>query len=178
MSAPSDVRTDRGRGRLLGALIALQMAGLIVPFELLLPIAAPSAEWLETAARSAPRVTAGLLLLVVNGAVTIAISILAWPLFRHANEELALWLLLLSSLWFGTQAVDDILVLSMLSMSESITSAGAVSDGARAAAVALGGSRRWAHVTALLMIDAWILCFYVNLIRAKVLPRAARFSAC
>lgn len=168
------MRTDQDRGRLLGALTLLQMVGLIVPFVLLLPVVTPPGEWLESAARSASRVTTGVLLLVVNGAVTITISILAWPVFRRSHEALALWLLVLAGLWLAMQAVDNVHILSMLSLSESSVHAGegAMAESTRAIAGALGVSRRWAHVTSLLAVDAWILCFYLNLTRANALPRA------
>lgn len=158
----------------MGTLLLVQLAGLIVPFVLLLPIATPPTEWMETAQRSAPRIMAGVLLLIVNGAVTIAISIAAWPVFRRTSEGLGLWLLVLAALWLATQAVDNIHVLSMLSLSESTgpVDAFATDDARLASAVTLGAMRRWAHVTALLAIDAWILCLYLNLIRAGALHRA------
>jgi hypothetical protein len=167
-------RRPLDRGRLVGTLLLVQLAGLIVPFVLLLPIVTAPAEWMVTAQRSATRITAGVLLLIVNGAVTIAISIAAWPVFRRTSEGLGLWLLVLGALWLAIQAVDNMHVLSMLSLSTSTGPAGALApDDARlASAAALGVARRWAHIMALLAIDAWILCFYLNLIHGGALHRA------
>jgi hypothetical protein len=130
-------RRPLDRGRLVGTLLLVQLAGLIVPFVLLLPIVTAPAEWMATAQRSATRITAGVLLLIVNGAVTIAISIAAWPVFRRTSEGLGLWLLVLAALWLAIQAVDNMHVLSMLSLSTSTGPADALApDDARLASAA------------------------------------------
>jgi hypothetical protein len=163
--------SERGRGRLVGGLTFLQLVGLIVPFVLLLPIATPPGEYLASAADSSTRVLAGVLLLLVNGAVTIGISIAAWPTLRRTSEALALWLVVLGALMLAVQMVDNIHILSMLSLSQAHAAAGAAADSLREVAAAIGATRRWAHLSELLVIDAWILVFYLSLIRAGALPR-------
>jgi len=163
--------TARGRGRLVGGLTFLQLVGLIVPFVLLLPIVTPPGAYLAFAAASSTRVLAGVLLLLVNGAVTIGISIAAWPALRRTSEGLALWLVVLGALMLGVQMVDNIHILSMLSLSQAHAAAGATADSPLDVAIAIGASRRWAHLSVLLVIDAWILVFYLSLIRAAALPR-------
>ena len=163
--------TARGRGRLVGGLVALQLVGLIVPFVLLLPIATPPGAFLAGAAASSARIQAGVLLLLVNGAVTIGISTAAFAVLRRASEPLALWLLVLAGLMVGVQVVDNVHILSMLSLSRAYAAAGAASDALREVAVAVGTTRRWAHLSELLVVDAWILVFYLGLIRAGALPR-------
>ena len=112
-----------------------------------------------------------MLLLLVNGAVTIGISIAAWPVLRRTSEALALWLVVLGALMLGVQMVDNIHILSMLSLSQAHAAAGATADSLREVAIAIGTTRRWAHLSELLVIDAWILVFYLSLIRAGALPR-------
>lgn len=163
--------SERGLGRLVGGLTALQLAGLIVPFVLLLPIVAPPDVWLAEAAASAARIRAGVLLLAANGAVTIAISVALWPVLRRASDALAVWLVVLGALMLGVQMVDNVQVLSMLSLSQAHAGAGAAADSLREVAVAVGTTRRWAHYSELLVIDAWILVFYLSLIRIGALPR-------
>ncbi len=163
--------TARGRGRLVGGLTLLQLVGLIVPFVLLLPIVTPPGASLADAAASSTRVRAGVLLLVVNGAVTIGISIASWPILRRTSEALALWLVVLGALMLGVQMIDNIHILSMLSLSQAHAAAGAAADSLREVATAMGTTRRWAHLSELLVIDAWILVFYLGLIRAAALPR-------
>jgi hypothetical protein len=163
--------SERGRGRVVGGLTFLQLVGLIVPFVLLLPIVTPPGAYLADAAASSTRIRAGVLLLAVNGAVTIGISIAAWPTLRRTSEALALWLVVLGALMLGVQIVDNIHVLSMLSLSQAHAAAGASSDSLREVATAIGTTRRWAHLSELLVIDAWILVFYLSLTRARALPR-------
>jgi hypothetical protein len=163
--------SERSRGRLVGGLTFVQLAGLIVPFVLLLPIVTPPGAYVDSAAASSTRVLAGVLLLVVNGAVTIGISIAAWPALRRTSEALALWLVVLGALMLGVQMVDNIQILSMLSLSQAHAAAGAGADSLRDVATAIGTTRRWAHLSELLVIDAWILVFYLSLIRVGALPR-------
>jgi hypothetical protein len=68
--------------------------------------------------------------------------------------------------------VDNVHVLSMLSLSQAHAGAGAVTDSLGEIAIAVGATRRWAHLSELLVIDAWILVFYLGLIRLGALPRA------
>jgi hypothetical protein len=161
----------RGRGRLVGGLVLLQLAGLIVPFVLLLPVVTAPGAYLATASGSSTRIRAGVLLLLVNGAVTVAISISAWPVLRRTSEALALWLVVLGALILGVQIVDNVYVLSMVSLSQMHAAAGAATDSLREVAIATGTTRRWAHLSELLVIDAWILVLYLSLIRARALPR-------
>jgi hypothetical protein len=163
--------TARGRGRLVGGLTLLQLIGLIVPFVLLMPIVTPSGADLADAAASSGRVRAGVLLLLVNGAVTIGISIAVWPTLRRGSEALALWLVVLGALMLGVQVVDNIQILSMLSLSQAHAAAGAAPDSLREVAAAASATRRWAHLSELVVIDAWILVFYLGLIRVGALPR-------
>ena len=163
--------SEHDRGRLVGGLTFLQLGGLIVPFVLLLPIVTLPGAYLADAAASSARIRAGVLLLVVNGAVTIGISIAAWPTLRRTSEALALWLVVLGALMLGVQVVDNIHILSMLSLSQAHAAAGASADSLREVATAIGTTRQWAHLSGLLVIDAWILVFYLSLIRAGALPR-------
>jgi hypothetical protein len=165
------MRSARGRGRLVGGLTLLQLAGLIVPFILLLPVAGPPGSYLARAADSSTRLVIGTLLLLGNGAVTIGISIAAWPALRRASEALALWLVVVGALMLGIQMVDNIQILSMLSLSEVHAAAGADAGSLSVVAAAVGATRRWAHLSELLVIDAWILVFYLCLTRAEALPR-------
>jgi hypothetical protein len=163
--------SERGRGRLVGGLTFLQLVGLIVPFVLLLPIVTPPGAFLADTAAASTRIRVGVLLLIVNGAITLGISIAAWPALRRTSEALALWLVVLGALMLGVQMVDNIHILSMLSLSQTHAAAGTTADSLRDVATAVGTTRRWAHLSELLVIDAWILVFYLSLIRAGALPR-------
>jgi hypothetical protein len=55
---------------------------------------------------------------------------------------------------FVLQMVDDIHILSMLSLNQAHAAAGAAADSLREVALALGTTRRWANLSKLLVIDA------------------------
>ena len=85
---------------------------------------------------------------------------------------MTLWLLSVSLIMFVLQAVDNVHVLSMLSLSQHYAQAGGPDDLFRALATVVGSTRRWAHTTELLVIDWWIFLLYSVLYRFALVPRA------
>jgi hypothetical protein len=157
-------------GRIIGMLLFVQLVGLTVPFILLLPLATTG--FLETAAGLASQIRVAVLLLFANGAVTIGIAIAAFPVVRESGLRMALGLLAASVLWFAMQAVDNAHILSMLSLSQRYAEGGASNAELFGALGALArSSRRWAHYTELLVIEAWFLVFYGLLFRLSLIPR-------
>jgi hypothetical protein len=67
-------------GRTIGVMLLLQLTGFIVPFALLHPLT--KIDYHTTAAEYSVRTKVALLLFVINCALTIGISIKAWPIFR------------------------------------------------------------------------------------------------
>jgi len=160
----------RATGRAVGLLLLVQLAGLIVPFILLLPMV--PRDFLDAAAAHATRVELGVFLLFGNGALTIGISLLAWPRFRRSSEAMALLLLAVSVIMFSLQAVDNAHLLSMLSLSRQSLEEGGRREILVAVAAAVRSTRRWVHYSALLSIDAWIFALYGLLYRFALVPRA------
>lgn len=162
--------SPRRVGRTTGALLLVQLLGLIVPFVLLLPITTPT--WLEDAAGVAPRIRLAVLLLFGLGMLTIGIAVVAFPVFREHGLGTALWLPAVSVLWLALQAVDNAHILTMLSLSQRYARA-------ETADAALFGelgtlarsSRVWAHYTELLVVEAWFFVFYALLFRWSLVPR-------
>lgn len=159
-------------GRLVGALLIVQLAGFIVPFVLLLPITTGPEGYLANAAGTASQIRIAVVLLLVNGALTVAISSLVFPVVRRYHEPLALALLAAGIVMLLLQAADNVHVLSMLSLSQRYGSAGATDESLLALATEVGTTRKWAHYTELLAIDAWIFLFYLILFRFAIVPRA------
>jgi hypothetical protein len=73
---------------------------------------------------------------------------------------------------FLMQAVDNVQVLSMLSLSQQYAQAGGPAELFQTLAAAVGSTRRWAHFTELLVIDCWIFLLYSILYRFRLVPRA------
>jgi hypothetical protein len=153
-------------------MLMVQLAGFIVPFVLLLPLTTGPRDFLANAAGASSQIKLAVLLLVANCALTIGITVAAWRVFRQYSEAMALWLLAVSIIMFLLQAVDNIHVLSMLSLSQQYSQAGGPDELFQALAAAVGATRRWAHLTELLAIDCWIFLFYCILYRFALVPRA------
>jgi hypothetical protein len=166
------VRVGKNTGRVVGLLLFLQLAGLIVPFVLLLPLTTGPQSYLANAVGSSSQIRVAVFLLFANGALTVGITIAAFPSFREYSEAMALWLLAVSVIMFSLQAVDNAHVLSMLSLSQQYIQAGGPDGHFQALATVVGSTRRWAHVTELLAIDCWILLLYSILFRFAMVPRA------
>ncbi len=166
------MRFTRDMGRVVGVLLFLQLAGLIVPFVLLAPLTVPPRDYLANAAAAAVQIKLAALLLLVNCALTIGISIAAFRVFGRNSQAAALWLLAVSAIMFMQQAVDNIHLLSMLSLSQQYAQSSGPDSLFLPLAASVGATRRWAHITELLVIDCWIFSFYAVLYRSGVVPRA------
>jgi hypothetical protein len=161
----------RSPGRLVGALLIVQLAGFIVPFVLLLPITTGPEGYLANAVTVASQIRLAVVLLLVNGALTVAISSSVFPVVRQHSEPMALALLAAGIVMLLLQAADNVHVLSMLSLSQRYGSAGTTSESLLELATAVGTTRKWAHYTELLAIDCWIFLFYLVLFRFTIAPR-------
>ena len=166
------MRTARSTGRLIGMLLFLQLAGLIAPFVLLLPLTTGPQNYLAHAVESSFQIRVAVFLLFANCALTIGITIAAFPVFRRYGEVMALWLLAASVIMFVLQAVNNIHVLSMLSLSQQYAQTRGPDELFQTLAAVVGSTRRWAHFTELLFIDGWIFSLYIALYRFGLVPRA------
>ncbi|MEP6820511.1 MAG: DUF4386 domain-containing protein [bacterium] len=164
------MRSAKSTGRIIGMMLLIQLAGLIVPFVLLLPIV--PRDYLANAAAASFQIKVAVFLLFANCALTIGISIAAWPIFRQYSPALALLLVAVSVIMFSLQAVDNAHILSMLSLSERYAQAGGPDDLFQALAAVVGSTRKWGHYSELLVIDAWIFLLYIFLYRFALVPRA------
>lgn len=166
------MKSAKSVGRIIGMLLLVQLAGLIVPFVLLLPLTRGPRDFLANAAGASFQIKVAVFLLFANCAVTIGIAITALPVFRQYSDAMALLLVAVSVIMFSLQAVDNAHILSMLSLSQQYAQAGGPNELFQTLAAVVGSTRRWAHYSELLVIDAWILVFYSLLYRFAVVPRA------
>lgn len=156
-------------GRTIGAMLLLQLVGFILPFALLHPLT--GADYLTTAAGYSSQIRFAVLLFWANGALTIAIAIRAWPIFGRYSEPMAMWLIVLSVIMFVLQAVDNVQIMSMLSLSQQYVEAGAAEEGFSALAAMTRITRRWSHYPELFAIDFWIMMFQAVILRFALVPR-------
>lgn len=162
--------TEPRGGRLLGLLLLVQLAGLIVPFVMLGPLVA--SDYLVSAAGGAAQIRFGLLLLLANGALTTAIAISQYPRFRATSPGLARWLVVLGGGMIALQAIDNTRVMEMLALSRAYGAAAAAGPDPVFGILgpATAATRRAAHYSVLLVIEAWMLVFYAACWRIRALP--------
>ena len=164
------MKTAKSMGRLIGVLLLAQLAGLIFPFVMLRALTSPPG-FLPSAARSAEEIRWAMLLLLANGALATGVSILVQPVLRPTSRALAQWLIVLGATWLSLQAVDLTHVMAMLALSKQYAESGVASVQLFAIlGPAASASRRAAHYSVLLTIDAWMLVFYGALWRARIVP--------
>lgn len=163
--------TARNPDRIIGGLLFFQLVGLILPFVLLHPLNADPRSYLAAAGGAAFQIKLAVFLLFANCTLTIGITIAAFRIFRQYSEAMAVWLLAASVIMFLLQAVDNVQMLSMLSLSQQYALAGGPAPLFEMTAAVVRSTRRWAHLTELVAIDGWIFIFYSVLYRYSLVPR-------
>lgn len=161
--------TTKSLGRLVGGLLILQLSGFIVPFVLLHPM--NSAGFLSAAAPVSFQIKLAVFWLFANCALTVGISIAVLPLFKGSGERLVLLLLTVSAIMLVLQAVDNVHLMSMLSLSHRYLEATNQNELYHALAEFARSTRRWAHFPELIAIDVWIITLYAILFRSSIVPR-------
>ena len=166
------MRIPNSVGRIIGIMLVVQLAGLIVPFILLLPLTAGPSAFLSDAAGAALQIKTAVLLLLANCALTIGISLTAFQVIRQFSYAMALLLVSVGVIMFALQSVDNVHILSMLSLSQHYGNAVGPNEYFQALAATVGATRRWAHYSELIVIDIWIFLFFSVLFRFALVPRA------
>lgn len=168
------MRSAKNTGRIIGIMLLVQMAcGLILPFVLWYPLILGSPAFLTTAAASSFQIRGGVFLSFVGGALTVAIAVIAFPVFRRYSYTIALGFLAVCVISCTLDAVQNATVMSMLSLSQEYAKAGAADTNLFTALGMLAATtRRWVHYTQLLGFGAWIFLFYISLLRFRLIPPA------
>jgi hypothetical protein len=171
-----ELKSAKRVGRTVGILLLLQfVAGLMVPFVLMLPLVPGSPSFLTAAAEHSFQIRAAVLLAFVGGALTVSIGITAFPVFRRYSNPTALFFLAVCVISCTLDYVHNATVMSMLSLSLQYVNEGAAAnhDLYQVVGAAVASARRWAHYTQLFAIIAgWLFVFYSSLLRFALIPRA------
>jgi hypothetical protein len=166
------MRTPKSVGRIVGMLLLLQfIGGLLVNFVFMEPVfAAPG--FLTNAAGHSLLISVSVLLGLVTSLTSVAIAITAYQVFRQYSQAMALWFIALAVASFTLNAVENINLMSMLSLSEAYAKAnGADHDLFQALRGVVAASRNWAHYIGLLGGGSALLVFYGILFRFALVPR-------
>src|SRR6476660_9912085 len=102
-------------GQIVGLLVLLQLAGLMVPFIILMP--GVTTDYLNAAGGMSATIKTAVFLLFANAIVTLAISVTAFPQIHNYSIRAAILLVAVSVVWVVMQSVDNGHILSMLSLS-------------------------------------------------------------
>ena len=158
--------------RIIGVLILAQMiGGGLVNFVLEAPLFGTPGFLVGAAAHSL-QIGVAALLGIVLGALAVAIAITAFPLFRQYSQAMALWFVALAVVGLALNAVENMNVMSMLSLSEAYAKAGAANRGQfEALRVVVASARNWAHFIGLVIAGCTLFVFYAVLYRFALVPR-------
>jgi hypothetical protein len=168
-----DMSEDVRPGRIVGVLVLAQMVcGALVNFRLEAPLFGPPG-YLVSAAPHAAQIAAAALLGLANDGLALAIAIIAFPVIRRHASALSIGLVALAATRLAVSALEQINVLSMLSLSQAYTAATAAE---RVPFETLRGivaaSRNGSHFVGLILSGAWLFVFYAALWRSTLVPRA------
>ena len=164
------MKTDKNVGRVVGGLLLVQMAVLTAGFMVLKP--GLVVDYLPVAAEADTAVRTAMLLLLGAGGIALAISALAFPVLSKYSLPTAVVLAALGVVWIMTQAVDNVHINSMLSLSQRyLADAGANPELYKLLAAEVRATRGAAHYTLLLAIDVWFAVFYAALFWFRLVPR-------
>lgn len=163
----------KSTGRLVGALMLVQwLAGVLVNAVLTRPLFGEPG-FLVSAAQHSTQLAVSALLGLLTGVLAVAIAVTAWSSFRSVAPRLAIAYVALAAASFAVTSVEQLSVMSMVSLSEAYSAAGqaekATFDGL---AIVVRSARNWAHYTALLTGSVTLLAFYVNLFVSGAAARA------
>jgi len=171
-SGESAMDNQRRTGRTIAVLLLLQMAGgPVVNFVLLRqPLAMPG--FLENAAAHSFEIGVAVLIALAMSAFSVGIAITAWPVLRRHSPAMALWLLAIAIAGLSAAVVENVNVLSMLSLSQAYANAGATdAHGFEMLAAAAASSRKWAHYLALMTAGGFAFVLFGTLFRFALVPR-------
>ena len=113
----------RSASRVIGVLILAQMVcGALLNFVLLASLfGAPG--FLVNAAPHALQIGLAALIGLAGGGLSVGIAITAFPIFRQHSQAMALWFVALAVAGLSVTAVENMNVMSMLTLSEAYSKA-------------------------------------------------------
>jgi hypothetical protein len=159
-------------GRLVGVLILMQMvSSVVVNFVLEAPLfGAPG--FLVAAAQHSSQIGCAALLGLITESLWVAIAITVFPFTYRESAGMTLWLGALAVVVLAVAVAESAAVMSMVSVSEAYSKAGALDRGQlEMLRVLVAATRNWPHFLARMLDGCTILAFYAVLYRSALVPR-------
>lgn len=164
----SEIRT----GRMVGALLLLLIVGGILTNFVLTASLFGEPGFLIAAADNASKISLSAMVGVAMGLVSIGVASLLYPVFRQRSQPLGLFYFALVVAGFALTVVENISVMSMLSLSQAYAEAGGAQpelyDGLR---IVVKSARNWTHYINLIVSGCTLFVFYIAMFRFKLIPR-------
>ena len=164
--------STKGVGRIIGTLILAQMiGGVLVNFVLAAPLFG-SPGFLTNAAPHSLQIALSVLLGLAMSALTLGIAIAGFPVFFRYTRALTLLFVALASVSLAISAVEQISVMSMVSLSEAYARASAAErESVQALRIVVASARNWSHYINLIIGGSTIFVLYAVLYRFALVPR-------
>jgi hypothetical protein len=164
-------------GRAIGVMFLAQMtAAFVVNFVWLAKVFATPG-FLVNAAAHPSLMGLSALLGIAAGSLSVAVAITAFPVFRQHNQTWALWFFALAVAGFSAAVVENVNLMSLLSLSEAYAKASEVDRQLfQPLRGVVASARNWAHFLGLIVSGSSLLVFYSALYRFALVPRV--LAAC
>lgn len=162
----------KSAGRIIAVLLLTQMAAYWVMNDVLLRPVFAAPGFLENAAARSTQMGLAALLGLVTGLLSVGIAITALPVFRRYSDATAYGFLALAVASFSVTAVEQINLMSMLSLSQAYAGADAANNELFQTLRGMGAaSRNWAHFIGLIVAGSVAFVLYNALYRFALIPR-------
>jgi len=159
-------------GRIVGALVLIQLIGaFVLNFVVEAPLFGEPG-FLVSAAPHALQIGAGVLLALALAGTNVVLALTVFPLIERHSAALARALLVVSAVGVAAAVLEQVNVMSMVSLSQAYAKAAAAGPaGFEPLRGAVAAARNWAHFLGLLVHGALLFVFYAAALRFRLLPR-------
>ncbi len=160
-------------GRIIGVLIIVHMVGSgMVNFALESPLfGAPG--FLVNAALHSQQIGLAVVVGLVTEAMWLGIAVTAFATIYQRTQRMAIWFIALAGVIFAVAVVENIGVMSMVSLSEAYAKASTVErEQLQTVQTVVASIRNWAHFMVRIIHGGAIFVFYAALYRYALIPRA------
>ncbi len=169
--------TTQGASRAIGVMFLIQMTTTFVVNFVWLAKVFGGSGFLENAASSSSLMGFSALFGIVAGSLSVAIAITAFPVFRQYSRALGLWFFALAVAGFSVAVMENVNLMSLLSLSEAYAKASTVDrEHFQFLRVVVASARNWTHFIGLIVGGSTLLVFYIAQYRFKLIPRV--LAAC
>jgi hypothetical protein len=168
-----DMEAASRAGRIIGVLIVLQMVGSAMVNGVLEAPLFGAPGFLVNAAPHSGQLGLAVVLGLVTEAIWLGIAVTAFTIVYERTQRLTLWFVALAVVVLAAAVVENIGVMSMVSLSVAYAKASAVErEQLQTVRVIVASARNWAHFMARILDGGAIFVFYAVLFRCALVPRA------